>query len=112
MATRTTTPKKVEYRSKSDHARALFREGKTVAEVTKVITTMGYAFAYGIAKKMDHPDGGTYAAHAANRRAAKSISTVGDDVIVEIVTPEGVHIGTVTVNRGTGKVTTRKVKTT
>lgn len=103
MATQVRTPK-VTYRSKSDHARALFKEGKTVAEVTRIVPGMGYAFAYGIAKRAG------YATTAAHRRATKSVNTVGDDVIVEIVSPEGVHIGTVTVNRATGKVTTRKSK--
>lgn len=102
MATQTRTPKTT-YRSKSDHARALFAEGKTVVEVTRAIPSMGYAFAYGIAKRAGFADS------AANRRATKSVSTVGDLVTVEIVTPEGVHIGTVIVNRTTGKVTTRKI---
>lgn len=105
MATRTRTPKGVQFKSKSDHARALFAEGKTVAEVTRIVPGMGYAFAYGIAKRAGMN------LTAANRRATKSVTTVGDDVVVEIVTPEGVHIGTVTVNRATGKVTTRKNKT-
>lgn len=105
MATRTRTPKGTEYKSKSDHARALFAEGKTVAEVTRLVPGMGYAFAYGIAKRAG------FNLTAANRRAAKSVATVGDDVVVQIVTPDGTHIGTVTVNRTTGKVTTRKNKT-
>ena len=104
MATTTRTPKGVQFKSKSDHARALFAEGKTVAEVTRIVPGMGYAFAYGIAKRAG------VATTAANRRATKSVNTVGSDVIVEIVTPEGVHIGSVTVNRESGKVTTRKNK--
>lgn len=103
MATQVRTPK-VTYRSKSDHARALFADGKTVADVTRIVPGMGYAFAYGIAKRAG------VASTAAKRRATKSVNTIGDDVIVEIVNPEGVHVGTVTVNRSTGKVTTRKTK--
>lgn len=104
MATTTRTPKGVQFKSKSDHARALFAEGKTVAEVTRLVPGMGYAFAYGIAKRAG------FAETAANRRSVKSVSTVGDLVTVEIVTPDGTHIGTVVVNRTTGKVTTRKAK--
>lgn len=103
MATTTRSGKAV-FKSKSDHARALFAEGKSVVEVTQTVPGMGYAFAYGIAKRAG------FNLTAATRRATKSVTTVGDDVIVEIVTPEGTHIGTVTVNRATGKVTTRKVK--
>lgn len=111
MAT-TTRVAKVTFKSKSDHARALLAEGKTIADLTRLIPGMGYAFAYGIAKRTPHPDGGSYAERAANRRSVKSVTTVGDIVQVEIVDPSGKYLGRVSVNRTTGAVTTKKVKAT
>lgn len=98
MATRVRTPKGTTYGSKSDHMRALFAEGKSVAEVTRLVPGVGYAFAYGVAKRAG------LAATAANRRATKSVAVVGSDVTVRIVTPEGEYAGTVIVDMTTGKV--------
>lgn len=70
--TRTRAPKTVTYRTKSDHARALFAQGKTVAEVTKIVPDMGYAFAYGIAKRAG------VNLTAANRRPTRAVSKDSD----------------------------------
>ncbi len=101
MAIRTRTGNRaetrVEYRSKSDHARALFREGKTVAEVTRIVPGMGYAFAYGVAKRAG------LAATAADRRPQKTITTSNGSVFVKTA------IGTVEINLETGKVKTPRI---
>lgn len=83
MATRTrartpgqATPT-VTYRSKSDHVRALLKQGKTVAEVTRIVPGMGYAFAYGIAKRAG------LATTAAHRRPTAAVRT---DPATRIVT--------------------------
>lgn len=97
MATKTRSGKTT-YASKSDHARALFDQGMSVAEVTRTVPGMGYAFAYGIAKRHG------VAATAANRRQTKSVGMTGDLVTVKIVDETGEYRGTVEVNRVTGKV--------
>jgi hypothetical protein len=88
MAIRTRTGNSVKtetvYKSKSDHARALFREGKTVAEVTRLIPEMGYAFAYGIAKRAG------FAETAAHRKTTKLVSVV--DGLVRVRTSAGIVI--------------------
>lgn len=95
MATRTRTGNRAKtetvYKSKSDHARALFREGKTVAEVTRMVN-IGYAFAYGIAKRAG------YAETAAKRKTTKLVTVVNGVVTIQTtVGPISVHPdGTVT----------------
>lgn len=96
VRTRTAT-----FKSKSDHVRALLAEGKTIAEITRLVPNMGYAFAYGIAKRAG------LAETAANRRQTRQVVTVGDSIHVRIVA-EGEYTGTVIVNTITGKVTRTK----
>lgn len=91
-------------RTKSQWTRDLLKEGKSIAEITRVIPNMGYAFAYGIAKRTPHPDGGTYADHAADRRKEKTMSVSDGVVTIRIKTG-----GRVLVDTATGKVT-RKAK--
>lgn len=101
MATRTRTAATT-FKSKSDHVRSLLDEGKTIAEITRIVPGMGYAFAYGIAKRYGK------ATTAANRRTTRQVTTVGDEVQIVIVTPEGQITGKVFVNKTTGAV--RKTK--
>lgn len=108
MATRTKTPTGVET-SKSAAARTLYKAGKSVAEVTREVK-IGYAFAYGIATRMPHPDGGTYADHAASRRATRQVSQTGTTVEVRIVNADGKFTGTVRVDTVTGAVTKKTAK--
>lgn len=100
--------KSTTFESKSDMARALFTAGKSVKEVERAVPGMGYAFAYGIARKMPHPDGGTFADHAATRRETKVVTQSGDLVTVQIVAPDGTFAGTVIVNARTGQVSRTK----
>lgn len=93
--TRKTTP---EYRTKSDHARALFRSGVSIAEVTRTIPGMGYAFAYGIAKRLEASDPEFKVRMVAGARKIKSVRRDGDEVIV------AVPGGSVRVNVQTGAV--------
>lgn len=93
-------------RSKSQWTRDLLVEGKSIAEITRIIPNMGYAFAYGIADRFEHPDGGTYAERAANRRPAKSVVVDKAAGTVTVQTNEGPRV----VNLVTGKVTIPKVK--
>lgn len=81
------------FESKTEYAKDLFRKGKSVSEVSKTVPGMGYAFAYGIAKK------GGWAATAAKRRQTRAVQTVGDEI--EIRTDAGI---VVRVNRVTGAV--------
>lgn len=81
------------YTSKSEAARAMFRDGKTVTEVTKLVPSMGYAFAYGIAKRAG------LNLTAANRKATKVVSTSEGFAVIRT------EVGTVKVNLQTGKVT-------
>lgn len=109
MATRVKTGKSgPTFVSKSDWARSLLKEGKTIAEITRTIPNMGYAFAYGIAKRTPHPDGGSYADHAANRRESKQVVTTDGKVHVRIVDSNGTYTGTVIVDTLTGKTTRSK----
>lgn len=104
MATRTRTPKGKVYASKSDHARELFRAGVKISEVTRTVPGMGYAFAYGIAKRLAASDPTFDIRTVADPRQTKSVSTTDDLVTVRIVNAEGEYLGTVTVNRLTGAV--------
>ena len=88
MATRTRSGNRVsvtapEFESKSDHARFLFREGKTVAEVTHLVPDMGYAFAYGVAKRAG------LNLTAANRRKARTVSVDRETKAVTVMTSVG-----------------------
>lgn len=102
MATTTKRTRTVTYRTKSDHARALFAEGKTIAEVTKIVPGMGYAFAYGIAKRAG------VNLTAANRRPTRAVAKDSDGKVT-IQTAAGPVVvfpdGTVTRSRKTWKVT-------
>lgn len=82
---RTKTPAK----TKSERARDLLAEGKSISDLTRLIPNMGYAFAYGIAKRTPHPDGGTYADHAANRRRTRAVTTDPETGIVKVATATG-----------------------
>lgn len=95
MATSTRSGK-MQYKSKSDHVRALLDEGKTIAETTKLVPNMGYAFAYGIAKRYGKTE------TAAQRRKTKTVSI--QDNKVKIMTGAGL----ITVEISTGKVTKTK----
>lgn len=79
MATRTRAGNRVTatpvFKSKSDYARTLFNEGKTVAEVAHMVG-IGYAFAYGIAKRAGKAD------TAANRRKAKFVTVVNGIAVI------------------------------
>jgi hypothetical protein len=85
--------------TKSDRARQLLDEGKSVADLTRLIPGMGYAFAYGIAKRYGKAE------TAAHRRQPKTVQTVGDLVQVAIVNEAGEFTGYVRVNTKTGQVT-------
>lgn len=95
MATMTRT-NKVSYKSKSDHVRALLDQGKTIAEITRLVPNMGYAFAYGIAKRYGKTE------TAANRKSVKQIKKT--ETTVEIIT----KVGLVIVNLETGAVSKKK----
>lgn len=83
----------VTFTSKSEAARAMFKAGKTVTEVTHLVPNMGYAFAYGIAKRAG------YAGTAANRKATKVVTISEGTAVIRTQT------GTVRVDLTTGKVT-------
>jgi hypothetical protein len=95
VATMTKSGKKT-YESKSAHVRALLDEGKTIAEVCKLVPNMGYAFAYGIAKRYGKTE------TAAKRKATKVITR--SETEVKIVT----KVGVVIVNLETGQVSKKK----
>lgn len=86
------------FKSKSDWARTLFAEGKTIVEVCEIIPKMGYAFAHGIADRAGFLD------TAAKRRPEKRVKVL-DDGTIEIRLDAGGHVS---VNPATGKVTRRK----
>lgn len=89
----------VTYRSKSDHVRHLLDQGKTIAEITRIVPGMGYAFAYGIAKRYGKAD------TAANRKKTKSVTVDPASTVVTIRCDNGIVIK---VDRATGKVTRSK----
>lgn len=93
-------------RSKSQWTRDLLTEGKTIADITRIIPNMGYAFAYGIADRFEHPDGGTYADRAASRRATRMVTVDKEAGTVTVITDLGVRV----VYLATGKVTAPKAK--
>lgn len=86
-------------KSKSDWVRRLLDEGKTIAEITRIVPDMGYAFAYGIAKRAGKN------LTAANRRPTRAITT---DPVSKSVTVQ-TAAGPVTVHMD-GSVTRPKVK--
>lgn len=92
MATRIKYAGKV-YESKSDAARAMFTDGKTVAEVTRLVPNMGYAFAYGVAKRAG------VAMTAANRKPTKVVTMDAGTAVIRTAA------GTVRVDLTTGKIT-------
>lgn len=79
-------------RTKSQWVRDLLDEGKTIAEITRIVPNMGYAFAYGIAKRAGK------AMTAADRRPQRAVSVEG--TVVKVVLADG-RIGRV--DRATGK---------
>lgn len=87
MATRTRTGTTT-YKSKSDHARALFKAGKTVADVTREVPGMGYAFAYGIAKRLAESDPEYNLRTSAQPRKTRSVRVL-DGGAVEVMTTAG-----------------------
>lgn len=94
MATRIKYAGKV-YGSKSDAMRAMFADGKSVTEVTRLFPAtnpVGYAFAYGVAKRA----GANLT--AANRKPAKAVRSEDGFAVIRTAT------GTVKVNLETGKV--------
>jgi hypothetical protein len=91
----------VTYRSKSDHVRHLLDEGKTIAEITRIVPGMGYAFAYGIAKRYGKAD------TAAARKSTKAVSNDTTSGIVTIRCDEGTVL---VIDRATAKVTRKKSK--
>lgn len=95
---RVRAPKPVVYRTKSDHARALFAEGKTIAEVTKIVPDMGYAFAYGIAKRAG------VNLTAANRRPTKAMAKDSDGNVTIQTTAGPVTVSPDGTVRRAGKV--------
>jgi hypothetical protein len=98
MATRTrttnriATPATVTYSSKSDHARTLFRAGKSVTEVAAELG-IGYAFAYGIAKRADLAETAAARRKPAGSKFAALVSYLDPaatpELIAEIVTGFG-----------------------
>lgn len=60
--------------------RALFAEGKSVAEVTRLVPGVGYAFAYGVAKRAG------VAQTAANRRPTRAVTVLAGGVVRIAVT--------------------------
>jgi hypothetical protein len=89
--------------SKSDWVRELLAEGKTIADVTRIVPNMGYAFAYGIAKRTPHPDGGTYAERAADRRPQRAVTMTGG--VVKVLIADGTFVK---IDRATGKISRSK----
>lgn len=91
VSTATTTrnrSRKPEFKSKSEHMRALYTGGMSVADVCKTVN-VGYAFAFGVAKRMPHPDGGTYADRAAGRRKSRAVRVDRETGVVQVVTASG-----------------------
>lgn len=100
---KTPTPNRTRtFKSKSERVRSLLDEGKTIAEITRIVPGMGYAFAYGIAKRYGKSD------TAANRRATKTINVVDNRAHCRIVDPEGNYQFTLVVDLQTGKTTRQK----
>lgn len=81
------------FTSKSEAARAMFADGKTVTEVTHLVPNMGYAFAYGVAKRAGA------AMTAANRKPTKVVTIHEGRAVIRTAT------GIVRVDLETGKVT-------
>lgn len=104
MATRTRTRNRVqaapEFKSKSDHMRALFAGGQSVAQVAKDLNVT-YGFAFGVAKRAG------YAETAANRRAVRKVTTESDGTVVVQTTIGAIRVspdGTVVKPRGNRRV--------
>ena len=100
MATRTRTSKTV-FVSKSAHFRDLLVAADKAGTIAGSMSglaeecKMGYAFAYGVASRFAHPDGGTYADRAASRRTTKVVTIDPDNGDVTVVTAKGqviVHV--------------------
>lgn len=93
--------------SKSDWFRELFAEGKTIADVQRIVPNAGYAFIYGVAKRTPDPEvpGASYADTRADRRPQRAISSEGS--IVKVILADG---SSVSIDRATGKITRKKSK--
>lgn len=66
----------VVFKSKSDHMRTLFTEGKSIVEVAATVG-VGYAFAYGVAKSAG------FAETAATRKSVKRVTITDDAVVIQ-----------------------------
>jgi hypothetical protein len=103
--------------TKSDRFRSVLRANAadpsgagSIASAAETVG-IGYAFAYGIAKRTPDPDvpGKSYAATRASRRGTKSVSTADGFVSVRIVGTDGTVRGMVRVDTRTGAVTRPKI---
>lgn len=93
--------------TKSDRFRAeIARDGATIASAAEIVG-IGYAFAYGIAKRTADPSvpGSSFATTRATRRGTKSVSVADGIVRVRIVGTDGNTVGFVAVDTATGKST-------
>jgi hypothetical protein len=109
--TRTRTPGQatptVSYKNKTDWASHWLRAGKKVHEVTAMsldpatgsMGPMGYAFVYGIAKRIG------LATTAADRKKAKAVTIDPDSGLVTVRCDTGAVI---TIDRATGRVAVKK----
>jgi hypothetical protein len=97
--------------TKSDRFRAeIARDGATVSSAAEIVG-IGYAFAYGIAKRTPDPasPGKSFATTRAARRGSKSVAVADGIVTVRIVAADGSTAGYVRVDTATGK-TVRSVR--
>lgn len=103
MATKTKAP----VGTKSDRFRAILAADPdaTISSAAESVG-MGYAFAYGVAKRTPDPanPGKSYATTRANRRATKAVAVEDGWVVVRIVDSGGNYAGTVRVEMTTGSV--------
>ena len=88
MATKVVTSKSAKLRA----ALVAADEAGTITGSMSVLAAkcgMGYAFAYGVADRFGHPNGGTYTDRAATRRATKTVTIDPDTGAVSVVTLKG-----------------------
>lgn len=103
MATKTKAP----VGSKSDRFRAILASDPNATISTAAEACgMGYAFAYGVAKRTPDPahPGQSYATTRANRRSEKRLTIDGDVAVIRIVDSAGKSLGFVRVNMTDGSV--------
>lgn len=99
----------VTFKNKTDWAAHHLRAGKKVHEVEKLsisdpssLGPMGYAFIYGIAKRLD------LASTAADRKKSRAVTIDPESGLVTIRCDTGAVI---TVDRATGKIATKRAAT-